>query len=401
MEPLRRFRTLVCLSFLPLAGAAALLCYLLSSEGTIGLLGWNPSYMSVIYLIVAAGVLPFAVLFGFALLSRRREGLERKRPGPVVRIAGGFLIALSTAIGLAMLAVVVLVAVHGAVSPIKAPNLNLLNKQGLSSWGKDGASLSFAFSSDPHFGNPESKPEASSAIIREVDAGSFGAFFVLGDLTAMGSNDGDILTAYRAFSAEQRVPLAFLMGNHDALVGAAPRFRRTFGVGNPPFRYDSGAVHVIALDLLWGTDAWSAAKGRSLEAALASIPKADAVIVVSHCFFWSSGYVEPSSGKAWFDHAETTKEIAPLLEKYGVDLVVSGHNHYMEFLEKGDTAYAVIGAMGGPPDPEPTYVSPYSKWFSRGRYGYLAADLSAGAISLRFVDEKGDVLFRTSKPVNR
>lgn len=400
MEPLRRFRVFAGLSLFPLAAAAALISYLLSSEGTIGLLAWNPAYLSIIYLIAGAGILPFAALLGFALISRKRHATE-KTSGRAARAAGRILAGASTAIGAALLAALVLASVHGAISPVKAPSLHLLAPSGAAAWGSGGAPVSLAFSSDPHFGNPGSRPEASAAIIRRVDSGGFGAFFVLGDLTSMGLNDGDILSAYRAFSAERSVPLAFLMGNHDALVGAAPRFRRTFGVATPPFRYDSGGLHVIALDLLWGAEAWSAAKGRSLEAALASIPKADAVIVVSHCFFWSSGYVDPSSGKAWFDHPGTTREIAPLLEKYGVDLVVSGHNHYLEYLEKGGTAYAVVGAMGGLPDPEPSRISSYSKWFARGSYGFLSVDLAPEALSLRFIDDSGRVLFRASKPVNR
>jgi hypothetical protein len=191
------------------------------------------------------------------------------------------------------------------------------------------------------------------------------------------------------------------MGNHDALIASAPRFDKAFGIPAPSARIDSGSLHIIALDLLWGTEEWTDAKSKKLKAELESIPPEDAIIVLSHCFFWASGYQDPATGKDWFDHAETTKEIAPILESCKVDLVVSGHNHYLEYLEKGDTGYAVVGALGGKPDPEPVHVSPYSVWFSRGLFGYLEAEVAGDEISLRFIDEKGNALFEKKRPVNR
>jgi len=47
------------------------------------------------------------------------------------------------------------------------------------------------------------------------------------------------------------------------------------------------------------------------------------------------------------DHEDTTRLISPLFEKYNVDLVISGHNHHMELLEKDGVTYVLEGVAGG------------------------------------------------------
>lgn len=76
------------------------------------------------------------------------------------------------------------------------------------------------------------------------------------------------------------------------------------------------------------------------------------------------------------------------------DLVVSGHNHYMEWIEADGTAWAVVGAMGGKPDPLPTYKAPGSVWFSQGVFGRLVLELKPQGLSCEFQDETGTILFQ-------
>jgi hypothetical protein len=389
-------RTIIagCAAAFSILAAAALIIFLLSARGTIGLLRWNQKYLGVLFAIGAAGVLPAAAALALVGISRGREG-------KAVRFAGWLCSALAALVGIGLSAAPFAVMALGSSSPVKEPRLNLLTRERVDSWPLLSRRPTFAFSSDAHFGGDGAAPQATAAIIRLIDSKSYNAFFVLGDTVEMGIIDADLEAAFGAFSQAKHVPLSFLMGNHDPLIGAAPRFKKIFGIPAPSARIDSAGLHIIALDLLWGTEEWNASKSRKLKAELESIPAQDAIIVVSHCFFWSSGYSDPSSGKDWFDHAETTKEIASILENGKVDLVVSGHNHYLEYLEKGDTGYAVVGALGGKPDPDPEHVSPYSVWFSRGRYGYLEAEVSLDAMSLRFIDEKGTALFEKKRPINR
>jgi hypothetical protein len=390
----RRAAIALSASAFSILAAAALIIFLVSARGTIGLLRWNQKYLSVLFGIGAAGALPAAASLALVGIGRRREG-------KAALVAGWVCSALAALAGIGFAAALFAVMALGSSSPVKEPRLNLLTREQVDSWSLLSRRPVFAFSSDAHFGGDGAAPQATAAIIRLIDSKSYNAFFVLGDTVEMGIIDADIEAAYGAFSEERRVPLSFLMGNHDPLIGAAPRFKKIFGIPAPSARIDSAGLHIIALDLPWGTEEWNASKSRKLKAELEAIPAEDAIIVVSHCFFWSSGYRDPSSGKDWFDHAETTKEIASILENGKVDLVVSGHNHYLEYLENGDTGYAVVGALGGKPDPEPVHVSPYSVWFSQGLFGYLEAEVADDEISLRFIDEKGNALFEKRRPVNR
>jgi len=150
------------------------------------------------------------------------------------------------------------------------------------------------------------------------------------------------------------------------------------------------------LDLLWGEEDFDLEQRAWLSAQLESIPRRDAVIVLSHCYFYASGYDDPESGSPWYDHPGTIREVVPILEKYGVDLVLSGHNHYLELLEWNGVAYAVIGAMGGVPDPEPTYRSPASKWIRVSTFGFLEAEFYSDRIELIFRDSGGAELHRAA-----
>ncbi|HEY9053923.1 MAG TPA: hypothetical protein VIO60_03815, partial [Rectinemataceae bacterium] len=115
-------------------------------------------------------------------------------------------------------------------------------------------------------------------------------------------------------------------------------------------------------------------------------------------FFYASGYDDPELDKPWYDHYQNIPAVVPLLEKYGVDLVVSGHNHYQELLEMNGVTYAVIGAMGGKPDPSPAYVSPASKWIAVGEHGRLDLDFYADELVLTFRDSTGNPLHEKRIP---
>lgn len=394
MEQKRRFAALIFLSCAPLAAAAFLLALLLSARSTVGLLRWNTAYLTVIRAVAITGALPSVSLSVFALVTRRRGG-------KAAAIVGACLSGLAILVFLGMAGGAAFLAVKGSTPPTFSGSLNLLSKETAETWPLQSRYLKFAFSSDAHFGGHGANPLATQAIIETIEAETYDAFFVLGDSVEMGMNDSDLESALAAFSRAERVPLSFLMGNHDALVAAAPRFRKAFGIPAPSYRIDSGGLHILMLDLLWGAEGWSAAKAKRLDAELAAIPGRDAVIVLSHCFFWSSGYTDPGTGKDWFDHPETTREIAPILERHGVDVVISGHNHYMEYLEKERTGYLVVGALGGKPDPEPSHVSPHSVWFARGIHGYAELAFGGEGIAIRFRDRDGRVLFEKEKAVNR
>jgi predicted phosphodiesterase len=382
----------------PLLAAAALILFLALSASARGLLAWNSRYLGVLVAIAALGALPAIALFAHSQWTRGRNGRGVKI-GKIALRAFSALASAGLAAGLACIAVLGSTPFSATLSA--QTKLNFLSAAQTDAWAQPGRALRFAFSSDAHIGSPFADPKATDEIVARVDSGGYDAFFVLGDVVEMGIIDAQLRAASAAFAKASTVPLSFVMGNHDALIAAAPRFQKAFGIPSRSFRIDSGSLHVIALDLLWGTEDWSAEKSRRLAAELDAIPARDAVIVMSHCFFYASGYVDPGTGKDWFDHAQTIKEIAPILESHGVDLVVTGHNHYLEYLEHGGTAYLLVGGLGGKPDPQPTHVSPASRWFSRAVYGFAEAQLGGDTLGIRFIDKDGKILFETQRPINQ
>ena len=87
------------------------------------------------------------------------------------------------------------------------------------------------------------------------------------------------------------------------------------------------------------------------------------------------------------------ENLCPIFEKYNVDLVISGHNHLMELLEKNGVTYVVIGSMGGILD-SLEYKSPYSVWLNNRAFGYMDMNLSTeGKIDFTFLDSDGNFLY--------
>lgn len=99
-----------------------------------------------------------------------------------------------------------------------------------------------------------------------------------------------------------------------------------------------------------------------------------------------------------------TKEISPILEEAGVDLVISGHNHFMEYLERprkisdSKTGYVIIGTMEGKLDPERDYVSPYSMWYEGNQFGFLDLSIFENHLELIFRDDMGKPLYSRILP---
>jgi UDP-2,3-diacylglucosamine pyrophosphatase LpxH len=354
--------------------------YLYSLEGTPGLLEWMPLYRKVIFAIPLIAFVPL-LLFAFATLLSKK--------GMKIRS----MLALVPAI---ILSLTITAASLGG--GLYHKTLAHTVPEGISGVGEyPGTSLKqlvrLAFSSDAHVGNPEADEAARTATLDTVATGGYDAFFILGDLAEMGvpgTNLEEAAALLRSHFAGTQ--LITLMGNHDSIIGGEYRYRKIFNK-DLYYRIDSGNAHIIALNLLWGAESFDAAQKKWLTETLASIPTSDKTIVIAHSFIRSSGYVDGTTGMSWYDNEDLISEVAPLLESGGVDLVVSGHNHFMEYLEHGDTAYAIIGALGGKSDPERKYVSDDSRWYLADGKGFLDVDLYGDGIKITFRDQNGKQLF--------
>lgn len=381
-------RTTVICSLLAACSALSgggLALYLLSLEGTAGLIGWMPLYRRVFVMIPLVALVPVPLLVLAAALSKRGKRI----PSILSLVAAVLASTLATALSITA------IGYHYSLAHTVPAGLS-----GIGEYRAAGERplVRLAFSSDPHVGNPEADAAARDATLRTVRAGGYDAFFALGDLSEMGVpgaglEDAATLLRSRLGTPDTGgTPLVTLMGNHDAIVDGEWRYRKIFNK-ELYFRIDSGTAHVIALNLLWGAESFDARQRDWLAKTLESIPKDDETIVVAHSFIRSSGYVDEATGKAWYDSEVLIRELAPILESGGVDLVVSGHNHFMEYLEHGGTAYAIVGALGGKSDPERTYVSPDSRWYLADGKGFLDVDLYGDGMRVTFRDQTGKQLF--------
>jgi hypothetical protein len=200
------------------------------------------------------------------------------------------------------------------------------------------------------------------------------------------------------------VPLRPILGNHDALFGGQYLYRKAFypkdfssDSGSPYYwSINTGSATIVAVDLPWGTEMFGARQKAWLEKTLAAADPRRPLIVVSHSYFYASGYDDPDFGTPWYDHYQNIPALVPLFEKYGVDLVISGHNHYQELLSHNGVTYAIVGSMGGLPDPEPSHHSPYSKWIDVGGHGWLDVSVLPGRLALTFRSETGEARQRAT-----
>jgi hypothetical protein len=149
-------------------------------------------------------------------------------------------------------------------------------------------------------------------------------------------------------------------------------------------------VHFLLLDIEWTAETYTKEQAAWLETQLQSIPAQDWTIVMGHGFYYASGVTV--MGWNWYDNPETISALTPLFEKYSVDIVFSGHNHYMELLEHAGVTYVVCGAFGGVPDPEPTYISPASLWRLQGAAGFVDVTIHGDEAILSFISSNGDIL---------
>jgi acid phosphatase type 7 len=255
--------------------------------------------------------------------------------------------------------------------------------------------LHFAVTSDAHFGATASRHDLTAKMLAHIaDTGNnFSMFFSLGDLVEYGFQNNQWQQAFQAFSATtSAIPVRYVAGNHDTLFAGFRNFENycspeglvTTAGSRLWCRVDAGRVHFMILDLEWSAESYSAAQAAWLEAQLKSIPAGDWKIVLSHGFYFASGSVV--SGWKWYDNPETIERLAPLFEKYKVDLVFSGHNHQLELLRHLGVTYVICGSFGGLPDPERTYASPASLWYMSGQYGFGDVTLNGDQCSIVFRD---------------
>ena len=261
----------------------------------------------------------------------------------------------------------------------------------------------FGVGGDPHLtaksdgGDPTILP----AVLKYVtDPGNqIQSFFLLGDFTNMGSSFEDWQFAINlAAPFTCSVPLRPVMGNHDTFINGAPQYQAYMypeGMERQTgsrfyYRIDSGRVHFVMLKMPFGPESFSGEQSAWFVKQMESIPSGDWKIVMMHSVVYASGRI--MDGKQYYDPVEMVQQVAPLLEKYKVDLAILGHAHHLEFLQKNGVSYAVVGGLGAPLDSAQTYYSPASLWNLFQQHGFLDVTVHPATIELHFRYPNGNEL---------
>jgi len=391
--------------------------YFYSLEAARGLYVWHPILVFKLLLFMGLGPISFGIL------SLPAEKLAKKWLMKLLRWISFISSLLVSALSIGFLAFLILVPRMGSMEPAQlhlidpkkgivaynAPTQAIFsasggptteNAQERPSPALDIPLIRFAFSSDSHWGADTANAGARSDILKGIETARPDAFFMLGDTVETGNSATQWNFALSDLEAlVPDVPLRPLLGNHDALFGGQYLYKKAFwpkqfssNSGSPYYwSIDAGSATIVAVDLPWGTEMLNARQKSWLEKTLAAADPRRPLIVLSHSYFYASGYDDPVFGSPWYDHYQNIPALVPLFEKYGVDLVISGHNHYQELLSHNGVAYAIIGSMGGIPDPAPSYRSPWSKWIHVGGYGWLEVDVLPGRLMLSFKSEASEV----------
>jgi predicted phosphodiesterase len=194
------------------------------------------------------------------------------------------------------------------------------------------------------FGDTRTHHDVHRATIERIVAERFDFALHLGDLV----ENGGIRAEWHDFFAIEHPllatrPLLPVIGNHD--LSTARFFARYFLPGRPtPVRYfsrDWGQLRIVLLDALDEYRAGSSQHDFLRERLAEAAARQMLTVVAVH---------EPpySCGKHG-SNLRLRRALRPLLERYGVELVVSGHDHNYERVKPvNGVTYLVSGSAGAP-----------------------------------------------------
>ncbi|MEW6203363.1 MAG: metallophosphoesterase family protein [bacterium] len=211
------------------------------------------------------------------------------------------------------------------------------------------------------FGDPQ-RPGPNEGVVKLVKEFNSNFSVCLGDIAASGWLNTDWNTFFTRFrDIFCTKPFAATIGNHDCLLFGYVRFKYYIPMPAGPgpysvYSFDYQGVHFVSMNIRWGGRDFTRAQRTFLEKDLAAAQgKYRWIIVFLHSTVFSSG--------DFGTNVRLLKTLKPVLEKYKVDFVLSGHDHHYERVEQDGITYIVEGAAGWL-DPEEDSVIPGSKIYN-------------------------------------
>lgn len=263
--------------------------------------------------------------------------------------------------------------------------------------------IRFAVASDAHFGAIDSMNDQTVKLLEHIKNpwNNYSMFFLLGDLVEYGFKDSNWKEAFQTMAlTTSSVPAYYLAGNHDMMFDGLKYYndylQHSFDRKNLDLwrHIKVGKVNIIILDLEWETETFTSAQKGWLIEQLSSIPSNEWIIVMSHTFYYSSGSAK--DGWNWYDNQKTIEKLVPLFEQYGVDIVLSGHQHHNELLQKNGVNYIIVGSLGGKYDQNYEYISPASVWLEKNPiFAYCDILVNNQTATVAFRSSEDKVLFQS------
>jgi len=230
------------------------------------------------------------------------------------------------------------------------------------------APVRIAITGDTGTGTVEQTDVARRMEIGESN-GDYAALVLLGDLIYPNGNpdlvDAVVLDPYSQVLDGGTV-LVPALGNHDIQRGSETEILARLGRQNPWYSQRVGGALIVVLDsnrpqdpeqLAWLESELAASQDRWIIAAMHHPP-------------YSAGYHGSSE--------DVREAFVPLFEKYGVDLVLAGHDHdYQRSIPIADITYVVAG--GGGAVLRPTGTDSFTE-FSESALHYVDLEISNDAL---------------------
>ncbi|MHB9024326.1 MAG: metallophosphoesterase family protein [Armatimonadota bacterium] len=179
------------------------------------------------------------------------------------------------------------------------------------------------------------------------------------------------------------IPFYTVPGNHERNVGYLfrlfPGFRNSGEKESEWYAVTSGNVQVIVLN-----------STRKMEEQRDWLEKRLAEQAGKWTWTIVAFHYPPYSSSSRNGDAKHRELWVPLLEKYRVDLVLLGHDHFYERSEKGGVTYIISGGGGAPLYPINASKNLYQKYAEKTNQ-YMLADVTATSLRLRMYRLDGTV----------
>jgi hypothetical protein len=171
-----------------------------------------------------------------------------------------------------------------------------------------------------------------------------------------------------------------VLGNHDYELGRGAYELKTLGMPRRYYTRRLGEVQLFFLD----SNAITTGQTRWLARQLASSPATWKIALFHHPPYTCGGHAGDT---------DVVRSWAPLFERYGVQLVLSGHDHdYQRFAPRNGVTYVVHGGGAAPRYRLHRCPSSYPPWVRRfSEHGFLYVSATDERLDVSAVNMRGHV----------